>query len=343
MAQGRKSPPNWLLIETFGGNKKPTVVGVGGRPVAFIPIDKFFERKGVEEELRRAIVGCIQTRGPWKEISEERHIEAHPLFLGEELHGLWFWSQLRSVPVPEHNDAGAWLIDLTSLTAIGSPEWARMADIPKEFWGQERSVAAMFNQVDTSDQREDSALAKIEQEQAGEEHQGEWHVERQDESKWRAHFSLRIKEVRRGPKNEIHKCSIGLSQNRGEIDDSRPDAAPSLAILEHRYLSAIREPGEHHALISMTKLKLIRWVTDPAPGISWQGVASEAPPAIHPDDIPAALAIAKALPSRSGEGMFRIRTVAGEWLPVPIKANRVELDTETEAAYVRIFLPTHTV
>ncbi|ULD38977.1 GAF domain-containing protein [Rhodococcus qingshengii] len=343
MAQGRKSSPNWLLIETFGGNKKPTVVGVGGRDVAFVPVGDILKRKGAEDELRRAIVGCLQARGPWKEITDDRHIEAHPLFLGEELHGLWFWSQPRTVPVPEHNDAGAWLIDLTSLTAIGSPEWARMADIPKEYWGQERSVAAMFNQVGTSDRREDSALAKIEEEQAGEEHQGEWRVERQDGSKWLARFSLRIKEVRRGLKNEIHRCSIGLSQNAGEIEDSPSDAAPSLAILEHRYLTAITEPGEHHALISMTKLKLIRWVTDPAPGIAWQGVASEAPPAIHPDDIPAALAMAKALPNQSGEGVFRLKTVDGDWLPVPIKANPVMLAPTTNAAYVRLFLPTSNV
>ena len=339
MAQDRKSQPNWLLIETFGGGKGPSVISVGNRPVAFIPLEKLMQRSSSIAEVRRAIAGCLNVRGPWVETTDDRHIEAHPLFLGEELHGIWFWSQPRSVPVPPHSETGAWLIDLTSLTALGSPEWASMADIPKEFWGQERSVAAMFDQVGTTDRNEDTALAKIETEKAGQEHQGQWLVSRQDKTQWKAHFSLRIREIRRGPDNAVHRCSVGMSQNLGDVEATTTEATPSLAVLEHRYLTAMTDPGEFHALVSMKKVKLIRWITAAPPVIAWQGVASESEPAIHPEDLPNVLAAMKVLHQQRGEGVVRVKTVDGKWLPVPMRADPVMLDSTTTAAFVRVFLP----
>lgn len=338
MTLSKATGPSWLLVALFNLGHEPEVVATEQRPMNFVPASKHFKRRGSLRELDAAIQRLKQDPQPFEVVLDDRRVAARPLTVEGRLHGLWYWSSRADVEMHEPPPAGAWVIDLTTYTALGSAEWAEMADIPNEVRGQERHVAAMFAQVDTSTGKEAHALSLIEAKPIGAPFQAEWIVRRTDESRWRSLFHLRIQGVERN--GGVHRVALGLSQNIGELD--RMSRRRTLEDVMHVGLRAAREPGEYVALMSAKKLALIRWLTDPSPEIAWLGVAHEATPAIHPDDIDEARRILHVGTSDWGslsEGTVRVMGVDNRWVHVRARAERVEVENGEEAVAVRVFVP----
>lgn len=331
--------PSWRLFATVGApGDEPELVGSETHPYAFVPASKHFKRSGSVKELKRVVQRLQMKPEPFEVTLEGRRIAAVPLTVEGRLHGLWFWSALENVPMHTPPPAGAWVIDLTTYTALGSPEWAEMADIPEEMRGQERHMGAMFAQVDTAKGAEPKALSLIEGKPVGTIFQAEWTVRRRDETRWRAQFHLRIQDVER--LGGVHRCALGLSHNIGEI--GRTGGRRKLEDLTQRVLRAAREPGEYMALMSAKRLQLIRWQTDPSPEIAWLGVDEEPTPGFHPDDIDEARRILHVETEAEGaisRGEFRVMGIDGEWLPVRVVAERVDVEDEEEGVSVRVFVP----
>lgn len=328
---------SWLLIATVNKDGEPEVVGSETRPYSFVPVHKHFKRRGSLRELSATVERLRLEPEPFEIKFGDRRVAAVPLTVESRLHGFWFWSALADVPIHTPPHAGAWVIDLTTYTALGSTEWAQMADIPEDMRGQERHVGAMFAQVDTSKGKEPQALSLIEGKPVGASFQAEWIVSRRDESRWRAQFHLRIQEVERN--GGLHRVALGLSHNIGELDGLR--GRRKLADLNNRVLRASREPGEYVALMSAKTPQLIRWLTDPSPEIAWLGVEHEPQPAIHPDDFPEACRILHVDTEREGgigRGEVRVRGVDGAWIPIRVIAERVEMEAEEEAVSARVFV-----
>jgi hypothetical protein len=329
---------SWLLIATVNEHGEPEVVGSETRPYSFVPVHKHFKRRGSLRELNATVKRLRLKPQPFDIKLEDRRVAAVPLIVEDRLHGFWFWSALSEVPMHTPPPAGAWVIDLTTYTALGSSEWAEMADIPEDMRGQERHVGAMFAQVDTSKGKEPQALSLIEGKPVGAPFQAEWIVSRRDESRWRAQFHLRIQEVERN--GGLHRVALGVSHNIGELDGLR--GRKKLADLNNRVLRASREPGEYVALMSAKTSQLIRWLTDPSPEIAWLGVEDEPQPAIHPDDLPEArriLHVDTEAEGGIGRGEVRVRGVDGAWIPIRVIAERVEMEDEEEAVSARVFVP----
>ncbi|TXQ22674.1 hypothetical protein FV285_23590, partial [Escherichia coli] len=113
--------------------------------------------------IRSVITGLRRTKEPLDTEYGDRRIIAHPLLVEGRMHAVWLVSvPLGLEPPPVHTDAVAWIIDLTTYTALGSQEWAAMADLPPEHRGQERHIGAMFDQVVMKDGGESRALSLIE-------------------------------------------------------------------------------------------------------------------------------------------------------------------------------------
>lgn len=332
-ANGQKTR-HWLLIETFDENRDPTIVSEGKSPKPFMKLSRMFSDDRLAT-IRSVITGLRRTREPLDTEYGDRRIIAHPLVVEGRMHAVWLVSvPLGMEPPPVHNDAGAWIIDLTTYTALGSQEWAAMADLPPEHRGQERHIGAMFDQVVMKDGGESRALSLIETKTVGAGYQGDWIVERRDGSQWRAHFSLRILDVERG--GEVHRCSVGVSQNLGEVVQDGPQ---SLVHLEGHYLRMARAEGEHAAIVSLRTLNFIRWVTAASDRIAWKGVAGEPAPAIHPDDLGEAILLMRRAESIGrSEGQVRVMGIDGEYLSADVVIEPVTLEGGVHAAFVLIRL-----
>ncbi|MBF6331455.1 GAF domain-containing protein [Nocardia transvalensis] len=322
--------PQWLLIETFGeldGNY--TIVDWGGRPKEFLPLEKAV--KGAAAKIKQAIATVAHTHEPLSATGAGHRVEAHPHFVGTRLHGVQVWSGTENQSPPERPKAGSWDINLTTLTALGSPEWAELADIPEDERGQERSVANMFAQVKT-DARELQAMKRIIAAVPGSTHQGIWTVYRRDGSRCRAHFSCRIYEQL--VNGEIHRVARGISQEVTTGSDGQPEP---LVLLEHRLLEADVPVGEYRALINLRNLRLIRWVHgSPIPDqIAWRNVKGEPTPEVHPDDRRTMIDMAKGLAKSSTSGHLRVRGTDGSWIPITANASLVAIDQETTAGLVK--------
>lgn len=319
----------WLLVEHFDDSSL-SIINMSGRPEKFTPIGQRLKNRGAEEHVRAVMKELRRGRDNIAVESDGRFVHARALRVDEHLHGAWYWSG--RTPPPPVPAAGAWRINLTTMTALGSREWAEMADIPQEYWGQERSLAAMFAQVDT-DSAESVAIKKIITAKAGTVHQGKWSVTRQDGTKWPAHFSCRIYRETTA-EGHVHMVARGLSVDIG--GDPKMTAAPEIVLLEHRVLDALTEPGEYRALVDLKSLRLIRWMGGPAPGIAWQKVASEPEPEVHPDDHATMIEMAKGLARQRTTGRLRVRALDGTWTWLNVTASLVAIDQETTAALLQV-------
>ncbi|KZM71617.1 hypothetical protein AWN90_02515 [Nocardia terpenica] len=323
--------PQWLLIETFDdeldGNY--TIVDWGGHPKEFLPLDKAV--KGAAPKIRQAVNLVARSHEPLSATGAGRRVEVYPHFVGDRLHAVQVWSGTEDQIPPDRPLAGSWDINLTTLTALGSPEWAELADIPVDERGQERSLANMFAQVQT-DERELRAMKRIIEAVPGSTHQGIWTVYRPDGRTFRSHFSCRIYE--QPADGQLHRVARGVSQTVATGGDGRPEP---LVLLEHRLLEADVPTGEYRALINLSNLRLIRWVHgSPIPDrISWRHVDGEPAPEIHPDDRRTMIEMAKGLAKSSTTGRLRVRGVDGSWIPIIARASLVAIDQETTAGLVK--------
>ncbi len=318
--------PQWLLIETFGeldGNY--TIVDWGGHPKEFLPLDKAV--KGAAPKIRQAVSLAARSREPLSAVGAGRRVEVYPHFVGDRLHAVQVWSGTEDQVPPERPEAGSWDINLTTLTALGSGEWAELADIPPDERGQERSLANMFAQVQT-DERELQAIKRIIAAVPGTTHQGIWTVYRPGGVHWRSHFSCRIYE--QPVDGGAHRIARGVSQEVATGGDGQPEP---LVLLEHRLLEADVPSGEYRALINLRNLRLIRWVHgSPVPErISWRHVDDEPAPEVHPDDRRTVIDMAKGLAKTSTTGRLRVRGVDGSWIPITVRASLVAIDHRAEA------------
>lgn len=324
--------PQWLLVETFGeldGNY--TIVDWGGHPKEFLSLDKAV--KGAAAKIRQAVEAVGRSHEPLTAIGAGRHVEVYPHFVADRLHGVQVWSGLEEQTPPLRPRAGAWDINLTTLTALGSAEWAELADIPEDQRGAERSLANMFAQVQT-DEKELLAMKRIIAALPGTTHQGVWTVFRRDGGSFRSHFSCRIYE-QATPDGHHHRIARGISQ---EIAAGGASSEPEpLVLLEHRLLEADTPPGEYRALVNLRNLRLIRWVHgSPVPDeIAWRRNRGEPDPEVHPDDRQEMIDMARGLAKASTSGRLRVRGVDGTWIPISARASLVAIDQETTAALVK--------
>jgi len=110
-------------------------------------------------------------------------------------------------------------------------------------------------------------------------------------------------------------------------------------VLAQQVIAAEREPGKHRAIMNLRTLTLLRWVDDPMPGVAWENNGQHKP-ALNPEDLPIARRMSAGLATGGRvEGVLRVRSVTGGWMPVAVTANLMLLDQHTTAALVTVSDP----
>ena len=333
----------WLLIETFGGegHEEPTVIAVGRTPKRMVPLDTVLGRGRYLDDIRALVSRVASSGEPVRATSRDgrRQMIGDPLitFTGR-VHGVYAWMGDPGEAPPPRDPAGAWHFNLATDKIGGSEDLLDLYGVAPEDRQTERVTAEAFGRLITNAD-EAAALAVIVRSRPGDEHQATWTVQKDDGQLRAANFAARaVPEIGETGQSEV--VIRGITHDIGAADDT-PSAPPRM-VLAQQVIAAEKEPGRHRAIVNHRKLTLLRWVDDPMPGVAWENNGQHQP-AIHPDDLPAAKQMSAGLATSSRvEGVLRLRSVTGGWIPVAVSANLMLLDQHTTAALVTVSDPNYT-
>lgn len=326
----------WLLISTFGG-AVPSIVGQGRSPKPFIPLNKVLKSRRSFDDAAAAVTEVMATPVKIDRTSSDglRRIIAVPLCTFEgRLHAIHLWVASVDEQVAQRDPAGAWYFNLTDRKVSGSEDLFDLYGVSPEDRRSEAAMAGAFDRLDTGVD-EGEALAKIVQSEPGMEHQAVWTVKRDDGDRRAAHFSCRAVEEHPDPEdNRTVVILRGVTHDIGPANDV--PTAPPPVILEHRVLDAKLKPGEYDAYVNLRNLSLIRWRSNPMPGIAWEGGEGEPSPAMHPEDIEVARRMSADLARGGTSGVIRFRGLDGEWKPLHLQASLVAFNQHTTGGLVTV-------
>lgn len=233
----------WLLVETFGGDQPPSVIGVGATPKRMVPLRTILGRGRSVQAVEAAVAKVVATGAPDAVLTRDRqrHIVAEPLssFRGD-VHGAWVWVGRVDETPPERGLAGAWHFNLSTDTIGGSDDLLDLYGVAPADRQTQRATAEAFTRLvpNTDDA---AALALLIRSRPGDEHQAVWAIRRDDGQMRAGHLSCRAVEETRDGGTEV--VLRGITHDIGPADAT--PAAPPPVVLEHRVLESMAQPGEH--------------------------------------------------------------------------------------------------
>jgi len=321
----------WLLVETFGGQKSPSLIAVGSTPKKMIPLATVLGR-GHNLHLVEAAVATTTTTGSHADFTtgdRAHRVIADPLkaFTGH-VHGVYVWVGAPEEEPPGRDLAGAWHFNLTTDTIGGSSDLLDLYGVLPENRQTERATAEAFERlIPNSDAS--AALAILVRSQPGDEHQAVWAVRRDDGQLRAGHLSCRA--VREVHEKASHVVLRGITQDLGPANET--PAAPPPPVLEQRLLDSMAEPGTYRALVNLKTLRILRWIDDPMPELAWRHrpEATAPEPWVHPDDEAIGRDLSAGLSHGHAQATLRLATTNGDWMGVQIVAHIVLLDQHTTA------------
>lgn len=330
-------PNRWLLIETFGGDGhgEPTVIGVGQTPKKMQSLVAVLRTSRYLNDIR-AVTARVAAAGEAVSgtTSDGRlRLIADPLVsYAGHVNGVWAWLGRHDEDPPPRDPAGAWYFNLTTGKIGGSDGLLDMYGVAPGDRRTERLTAEAFGRlVPNSD--ESSALALLVNAVPGMEHQATWTVRRDDGQLRAGNLSCRVVEEP-FPDGHAEVVVRGITHDIGPAEST--PSAPRRMVLAQQVIAAEKEPGRHRAIMNLRTLSLLRWIDDPMPGVAWENNGPYQP-AIHPDDLSAALEMSDQLATAERvEGAVRVRSVTGGWTEVAVTASLMLLDQHTTAALVTL-------
>ncbi len=119
-------------------------------------------------------------------------------------------------------------------------------------------------------------------------------------------------------------------------DPAQPTDRPAQQILH-----GLAQPGVHRALFDPYNWTVLKWLDEPCPFYDWRRTGSEAP-RMHPGDEAKVAAMTAEFAGGATRGVLRMPGHDGDWVPVHVTVNRVEVDQDLFAGLVSLRLPTQT-
>lgn len=325
---------DWLLVETLGGD--PTVVAQGRQLKNLVPITTFLRRSPYLSAVRTAIAETVQTGQCLTSITPKRDrvIRTEPVVMSDGfIHGVHVWTGPADADPPERPTPGPLKWDLTLGVATDTRESLVNS-------GKNPEVEVTFGRAFAEDlpsrelnPNETKVLAMAVRAEPDQTLCSTWDV-----TDWQGK-SIRIGFVARtglepGPDGRDHLVARAInwrSELKGPI--------VSTDDLAQRILSGLAQAGVHRALLDLNNWTLLKWLDEPCPFYDWRG-AEKGNPRVHPDDRPHIPAMTTELPHGATSRVLRMPGHKGDWVPVHVTVNRVELEPDTFAGLVSLRLPT---
>ncbi|OBF61019.1 hypothetical protein A5753_19360 [Mycobacterium sp. 852002-51971_SCH5477799-a] len=325
---------DWLLVETLGG--EPTVVAQGRQLKNLVPITTFLRRSPYLAAVRTAIAESVQTGQALTSITPKRDriIRTEPVVMSDGfVHGVHVWTGPAGAEPPERPIPGPLKWDLTLGVATDTRESLLNS-------GKNPEVEVTFGRAFAEDlpsrelnPNETKVLAMAVRAKPDQTLCSTWDI-----TDWRGE-SIRIGFVARtilepGPDGREHLVARVMnwpSELRG------PEV--STDILAQRILSGLAQAGVHRALIDLNTWVLLKWLDEPCPFYDWRS-SETGKPRVHPDDHDLMATMTREFSGGATSRVLRMPGHDGDWVPVHVTVNRVELEADTYAGLVSLRLPT---
>ncbi|CDO91167.1 hypothetical protein AWC29_03360 [Mycobacterium triplex] len=324
---------DWLLVETLGD--EPAVVAQGRQLKNLVPITTFLRRSPHLAAVRTAIAESMRTGQSLTSITpkHDRVIRTEPVVMSDGcIHGVHVWTGPADIEPPERPTAGPLKWDLTLGVATDTRESLAIS-------GKNPEVEVTFGRAFAEDlpsrelnPNETKVLAMAVKAVPGQTICSTW-----DLTDWQGN-PIRIGFIGRsalepGPNGKDHLVARAMNW-RAELKGP----IVSTDDLALRILNGLRQAGVHRALVDLNNWTLLKWLDEPCTFYDWRG-ADKDQPKVHPDDVPQMSAMTKEFGKGSTNRVLRMRGFDGNWVPVHVTANRVELEPDTFVGLLSLRLP----
>jgi hypothetical protein len=321
-------------VETLGD--EPAVVAQGRQLKNLVPITTFLRRSPYLAAVRTAIGESVQTGQSLTSITPKRDrvIRTEPVVMSDgRVHGVHVWTGPADVEPPERPTPGPLKWDLTVGVATDTRESLANS-------GKNPEVEVTFGRAFAEDlpsrelnPNETKVLAMAVKAVPGQTLCSTW-----DLTDWQGE-PIRIGFVGRsalepGPDGKDHLVARAMNW-RAELKGP----VVSTDDLAQRILNGLAQAGVHRALVDLNNWTLLKWLDEPATFYDWRGTETDRQK-VHPDDEPLMSSMTREFAKGAASGVLRMRGHHGDWVPVHVTVNQVELEPDTFAGLVSLRLPT---
>jgi hypothetical protein len=325
---------DWLLVETLG--REPAVVALGNQLRNLVPITVFLRRNPRRAAIQSAIAESLQTSQSLASITpkKDRVIRTEPVLMSDgRIHGVHVWSGPAGKEPPERPIPGPLKWDMTLGVATDTRESLVNTGKNVEFEDPEdRAFAECWPSGDLKP-NEGKALAAAVRSEPGHTVCDTW-----DGTDWQGN-RIRVSFVARnglepGVDGRDHMIARGMNWRAEPCDRAQP--ADRLA---EQILHGLARPGVYRALFDPHNWNLLKWLDEPCPFYDWRRTGNE-DPRMHPGDQPKMAAMKAEFAAGATRRVLRMAGNDGDWVPVHVTVNRVEVDQDLFAGLVSLRLPT---
>ncbi|MCK0176959.1 PAS domain-containing protein [Mycolicibacterium sp. F2034L] len=320
---------DWLLVETLGA--EPVVVAQGVQTENLVPVSAFLRRNPHLMAVQSAISETLRSGLGLSSITPKNgcviRTEVVQMTDGR-IHGVHVWVGAADIEPPERPLPGALVWDLTTGSATSTPQsLANSGRDPDRELTHGRSFAEDLPMRELN-AGETEVLAMAIRPEPGQTLCSAWDVTDHRGEIITVGFAARALLESQDDGGERLIC---------RAMNWRAEHAESAAAPDHlaqRILNGLAEPGVHRALIDLGTWKLLKWLDEPATFYDWR--ANE----VHSDDSIQLARLIVEFAKGTATTVLRMRTTDGEWTPVHLTLNRVELEPGAVAGLVSVRLPT---
>jgi hypothetical protein len=325
---------DWLLVETLGA--EPVVVADGRLTKNLVPIRVFLRRSPDLMAIQTAISEAVRAGEAMSTITprNDRVIRTEPVLMSDgRLHGVQVWIGPLNMEPPERMVVGPLKWDLTAGVATDTPESISNS-------GRDPSTEATHGRTFAEDlpmralnASETKVLAMAIKGEPGMKLCSTWTVTDHRGETISVGFVARANPETQDDGSERLICRAMNWRAEPEGPSLPPDH------LAQRILDGLARPGVHRALVDPVNWTLLKWLDDPAPFFDWRA-RELGKPAVNPADALHMARMTLEFANGATSGVLRLRTNDGEWTPVHMTINRVELEPDTFAALMALRRPT---
>jgi hypothetical protein len=324
---------DWLLVETLGN--EPAVVAQGSHLRNLVPITAFLRRNPHLAAIHTAIAESVQRGQRLASITPKSNwvIRTEPVVMSDgRVHGVQVWSGPADAEPPERPIPGPLKWDLTAGVATDTREsLINNGKNPDVEPTHGRTFAENWPSRDLKP-NEGKVLALAVKAKAGQTLCNLW-----EGADWRGN-PIRVGFVARnaletGAGGRDHLIARGM--NWRAAPENSVDSGNHLA---QQILHGLAQPGVHRALFDLKNWTLLKWLDEPCPFYDWRSTASS--PRVHPDDEQVMALMTTEFAHGATARVLRLPGHGGNWVPVHVTVNRVEIEEKTFAGLISLRIPT---
>jgi Family of unknown function (DUF5628)/Domain of unknown function (DUF5593) len=324
---------DWLLVETLGS--EPAVVAQGRRTKNLVPISAFLRRNPYLMAIQTAIGETVRAGQGLSSITpkNDRVIRTEVVQMSDgRIHGVHVWIGPPDMEPPERPLPGPLVWDLSSGVATGTAESLSNTGFDPETTAKHgRALAEDLPKRDLNPS-EAKVLSMAIKREPGETFCSTWDITDYRGEPITVGFVART--LQEHEDDGIERLVCRAMNWRGERE-GQPDPHDYLA---QRILNGLAQPGVHRALVDLTSWTLLKWLDDPVPFFDWRASMAGAH-VVHPDDRPQMARMADEFANGAASGVLRMVATDGNWTPVHVTVNRVQLDDDIYAGLATLRQP----